>query len=100
MGPQFIVPFRVIVRVGRVAYRLDLPAELSQIRNTFHVSLLRNCVTDDSTIVPLDDIQVDDYLNYVERLVIILDRKTEVLQNKVVSSVKVQWQHRKGSEWT
>ena len=100
LGPRFIVPFRVVARVGKVAYRLDLPAELNQIHNTFHVSQLRKCLVDDYAVVPLEDIQFDDSLNYIERPVAILDRKSKDFKNKKVELVKVQWQHRKGSEWT
>ena len=56
LGPRFIGPFRVLARVGRVAYRLDLPVELNQIHNTFHVSQLRKCLVDESAVVPLEDI--------------------------------------------
>ena len=56
--------------------------------------------TDDSIVVPVEDIQVDVHLNDIERLVAILDPKTKILRNKVVELVKVQWQHRKGSKWT
>ena len=100
LGPSFIGLFRVVAREGKVAYRLDLPVELSQIHNTFHVFQLRKCPVDDSAVVPLKDIQVDDSLNYIERPVRILDRKSKDLRNKRVELVKVQWQHRKGSEWT
>nr|KAJ0207495.1 hypothetical protein LSAT_V11C500249390 [Lactuca sativa] len=70
------------------------------IHNTFHVSQLRKCLVNDSAVVPLEDIQVDGSLNYIERLVDILDRKMKDLKNKRVKLVKVQWQHRKGSEWS
>ena len=79
---------------------MHFPAELSQIHSTFHVSQLRKCLVDDSAVVPLEDIQVDGSLNYIERPVAILDRKSKDLRNKRVELVKVQWQHRKGSEWT
>ena len=87
----------VMVLVGKVAYRLDLPAEFSQIHSTFHVSQLQKCLADDSTVVPLEDIQVDESLIYIGRPVAILDRKSKDLRNKRVELVKVQWQHRKGS---
>ena len=54
---------------------------------------LQKYVADDSTVVHFDEIQVDDFLNYVERPVMVLDRKKKALRNKVVSLVKVQWQH-------
>ena len=88
----------MISRVGKVAYRLDLPEELSQIHNTFLVSHLRKCVLDEHAVVSLDDIQVDERLNYVERMVAILKRKVKVLHNIKVPLVKVWWQHRRGSE--
>ena len=64
------------------------------------MSQLRKCISDESVVIPLDDIQFDDRLNYMERPVAILDRKTKVLHNKEMLMVKVYWQHRKGSEWT
>lgn len=79
----------MMARVGKVAYHLDLPEELSYIHNTSHVSQLRKCVIDDSTVVPLDDIQFNERLNYMERPVDILDWKTKELCNMVVPLVKV-----------
>ena len=72
-----------------MAYRLDLPAELSQIHNTFHVSQLRKCLVEDTVVLPLEDIQVDGSLNYIEWPVVILDWKSKDLRNKRVELVKV-----------
>ncbi|KAJ9541425.1 hypothetical protein OSB04_027931 [Centaurea solstitialis] len=100
LGPRYIGPFTVLARVGKVAYRLELPEVLGQIHDTFHVSQLRKCLADESAHVPLDDIQVDESLNYVEKPIAVIERKVKQLRNKEIGIVKVQWQHRKGSEWT
>ena len=89
----------IIARVGKVAYRLELPEEHSQIHNTFHMSHLRKCVLDEEVVVSLDDIQVEERLNYMERPIAILERKVYVLRNKGVPLVKVQWEHMRGSKW-
>ena len=100
LGPRYIGPFWVTARVGRVAYRLELLTVLGQIHDTFHVSQLRKCIVDESAVVPLEDIQVDASLNYVEKPVTIVDRRIKVLRNKEVLLVQVQWQHQRGSELT
>lgn len=74
----------------KVAHRLDIPEELSQIHNTFYVSQLWTCLADDSAVVPLDDIHVDERLNYVEKPIATLDMETKTLRNKVVGLEKVQ----------
>ena len=94
-----VIRFRILARVSMVAYRLDLQVEHSQIYITFNVSQLRKCISDDTAVVPLEDIQVDDHLNYIESSIAILNRKTRDLRNKRVELVKVQWQHRRGSKW-
>ena len=68
---------------------MDLPEKLTQIHSTFHVSQLRNCVLDEDAVITFDDIHVDERLNYVERLVAILERKVKVLRSKEVPLVKV-----------
>ena len=93
VGPQIYYPFRVISRVARVAYRLEFLEELNQIHNTFHISQSWKCLVDDSIVVPLEDIQTYKCLNYRERPVVILDKKSKTLRNKVVNMVKVQWQN-------
>lgn len=56
LGPRYIGPYNVIARVGKVAYRLELPDELSLIHNTFHVSQLKKYVVDETIVIPLEDI--------------------------------------------
>lgn len=68
--------------MGKVVYRLELPTRLSQIHNTFHVSQLQKCLADDPGVVPLDDIQVDEHLNYAGIPVVILDRKANALHKR------------------
>nr|GEV62541.1 putative reverse transcriptase domain-containing protein [Tanacetum cinerariifolium] len=74
LAPRFVGPFEIIEKVGHVAYRLDLPEELNGVHDTFHVSNLKKCLADPTLQVPLDDIQVDAKLNFVEEPVEILDR--------------------------
>ena len=74
----------MISRVGKVAYRLDQPKEISQIHNIFHVSQLRKCVLDDEVALSLDDIQADKRLNYVEKPIPILERRMKFLCNKEI----------------
>ena len=64
------------------------------------MSWSQKCVADEAEVVPLDDILVDDHINYVERVITIIDRKMKTLHNKEVGLVKVQWRNWKGSEWT
>ena len=100
LGPRYIGPFRVVARIGKVTYRLELPPALNGIHDTFHVSQLRRCLADDTAHVSLDDIELDDKMNYVEKPVAIKDSKMTYLRNKAIRQVLVQWQHRKGSDLT
>ncbi|XP_021974813.1 uncharacterized protein LOC110869918 [Helianthus annuus] len=100
LGPRYIGSFKILARVGRVAYRLELSSSLDGIHNTFHVSQLRKCLADDTALVPLDDIELDEGLNYVEKPIAIKDVKVKNLCNKAVRQVLVQWEHRRGSELT
>ncbi|KAJ9545391.1 LOW QUALITY PROTEIN: hypothetical protein OSB04_025098 [Centaurea solstitialis] len=95
---RFIGPFEMDAHVGRVAYQLELPSEPSQIHDTFYVVQLQWCLADESGCIPIDDIQVEERLSYVERPIAVLERKTKTLRSKEVGLVK--WEHLKGSEWT
>ena len=69
----YIGPFRVIAMVGRVTYLLDLTIDLGHVHNNFLVSQLCKCVLDGEAVVPLDVIQFDERLNYIEWSMTILE---------------------------
>nr|GFB31255.1 putative reverse transcriptase domain-containing protein [Tanacetum cinerariifolium] len=87
LNPRYVGPFNVLERVGDVAYKLDLPEELSRVHNTFHVSNLNKCHADEPLAVPLEELHVDDKLHFVEEPVEIMD-------------LKVRWNSKQGPEFT
>ncbi|GJY11982.1 hypothetical protein Tco_0381291 [Tanacetum coccineum] len=75
LNPRYIRPFKILAKVGTVAYLLELPEQLSRIHSTFHVSNLKKCFSDEPLAIPLDEIQIDDKLNFIQEPVEIMDRE-------------------------
>jgi len=100
LNPRYVGPFTILERIGPVAYRLDLPTELGNVHNVFHVSNLKKCLADESLIVPLEEIKVDDRLRIVEEPVEILDYKIRSLRHSKIRIVKVRWNSNRGPEYT
>ncbi|GJU29178.1 putative reverse transcriptase domain-containing protein [Tanacetum coccineum] len=97
---EFVGPFEITERIGPVAYRLDLPEELNGVHDTFHVSNLKKCLADPTLQVPLDEIQVDAKLNFVEEPVKILEKEFKKLKRSRIAIVNVQWISKRGHELT
>ena len=82
---------QIVERIGPVAYRLDLPEELSRVHNVFHISMLRMYILNPSHVLEAPEIELRDDLSYEEQPVQILGREEKELRNKTISLVKVLW---------
>ncbi|GKC90233.1 hypothetical protein Tco_1150882 [Tanacetum coccineum] len=100
LNPRYVGPFKVLGKVGEVAYKLELPEELSRVHNTFHVSNLKKCYADEPLAVPLDGLHFDDKLQFVEEPVEIMDREVKRLKRSRIPLVKVRWNSKRGPEFT
>ncbi|GJW20065.1 putative reverse transcriptase domain-containing protein [Tanacetum coccineum] len=100
LNPRYVGPFKVLGKVGEVAYKLELPEELSRVHNTFHVSNLKKCYADEPLAVPLDGLHFDDKLQFVEEPVEIVDREVKRLKRSRIPLIKVRWNSKRGPEFT
>ncbi|GJY00951.1 putative reverse transcriptase domain-containing protein [Tanacetum coccineum] len=100
LNPRYVGPFKVIERVETVAYKLKLPQQLSRVHNTFHVSNLKKCLSDESLVIPLEELRVDDKLHFVEEPVEVMDREIKQLKRSSIPIIKVRWNSKRGPEFT
>ncbi|GJU79587.1 putative reverse transcriptase domain-containing protein [Tanacetum coccineum] len=100
LNPRYVGPFKVLGKVGEVAYKLELPEELSRVHNIFHVSNLKKCYADEPLAVPLDGLHFDDKLQFVEEPVEIMDREVKRLKRSRIPLIKVRWNSKRGPEFT
>ncbi|GJV63935.1 hypothetical protein Tco_1474763 [Tanacetum coccineum] len=91
LGFFYVGPFKVLEKVGEVAYKLELPEELSRVHNTFHVSNLKKCYADEPLAVPLDGLHFDDKLQFVEEPVEIMDSEVKRLKQSRIPLVKISF---------
>nr|GEU75092.1 putative reverse transcriptase domain-containing protein [Tanacetum cinerariifolium] len=89
LNPRYIAPFKVLEKVGTVAYRLELPEQLSMVHSTFYVSNLKKCLSDEPLAIPLDELHIDDKLYFVEEPIEIIDREIKWLRQIHIPIIKV-----------
>nr|GEY35560.1 putative reverse transcriptase domain-containing protein [Tanacetum cinerariifolium] len=94
------VMLKVLAKVGIVAYRLELPQQLSRVHNTFHVSNLKKCLSDEPLAIPLDELRINDKLRFVKEPVEIMNRKIKRLRQSRIMIIKVRWNTKQGLEFT
>nr|GEY35519.1 putative reverse transcriptase domain-containing protein [Tanacetum cinerariifolium] len=100
LNPRYIRPFKVLAKVGTVAYRLKLPEQLSRVHGTFHVSNLKKCLSDEPLAISLDEVRIDDKLRFIEEPVEIMDREVKRLKQSRIPIIKVRWNSKRGPEFT
>ncbi|GJZ02390.1 hypothetical protein Tco_0520351 [Tanacetum coccineum] len=100
LNPRYVGPFKVIERIGEVAYKLELPEELSRVHNMFHVSNLKKCHADEPLAVPLDGLHLDDKLHFVEEPLEVVGREVKRLKQSRIPLVKVRWNSKRDPEFT
>ncbi|GJV56206.1 F-box domain containing protein [Tanacetum coccineum] len=96
--PSLYWNFKIITKVGTLAYQFELPDQLSQVHSTFHVSNMEKCLVDEPLAIPLDEIPIDDKLNFIEELVKTMDQEVKRLKQSRIPIVKVRWNSRRGPD--
>nr|GEV35578.1 putative reverse transcriptase domain-containing protein [Tanacetum cinerariifolium] len=100
LNPRYIRPFKILERIGPMAYKLELPEELCNVHNTFHVSNLKKYLSDKSLVIPMKELQLDDKLNFMEEPVEIMDREIKQPRQSRIPIIKVRWNSKRGPEFT
>ncbi|GJU16902.1 putative reverse transcriptase domain-containing protein [Tanacetum coccineum] len=100
LNPRYIGTFKLLERIGLVAYKLELPDELSNVHSTFYVSNLKKCLSDESLVIQMKELQLDYKLNFEEEPVEIMDREVKQLRQSRIPIIKVRWNSKRGPEFT
>ncbi|GKE58770.1 putative reverse transcriptase domain-containing protein [Tanacetum coccineum] len=100
LNPRYVGPFKVLEKVRSVAHELGFPQGLSKVHNTFHVSNLKRCYSDEPLAVLLEGLHIDDKLHFVEEPIEIMDREVKRLKQSCILIAKGLWNSRRGPEFT
>ncbi|GKB83769.1 putative reverse transcriptase domain-containing protein [Tanacetum coccineum] len=99
LSPRYIGPFKILARVGPVAYTLELPKELKGINSTFYVLNLKKCLAEGDVVIPMNEIQLDNKLHIIEEPVEVVDREVKRLKQSRIPIIKVLWNSQRCPEF-
>jgi hypothetical protein len=100
LAPRYVGPFKIVYCKEEVAYQLELPPQLSDVHDAFHMSQLKKCLRVPEEQLPMEELDLGGDLTYSERPVKILDTAEQVTRNNVIMMCKVQWSHHTKDEAT
>jgi hypothetical protein len=100
LAPRYIGPYQIHARRGKVAYQLSLPESLSAVHDVFHVSQLKKCLRVPEEKLPIEDLEVQEDLTYIEKPTQILERADRVTRRSTITMCKVKWEHHSEEEAT
>jgi hypothetical protein len=99
-APRYVGPFQILERIGPVAYRLELPRELGGVHVVFHVSDLKKRLSDESLVIPLIEVRIDDKMHFLEKPHGVMDHEIKQLKRNCIPIVKVRSNSKRGPEFT
>nr|GEX12044.1 putative reverse transcriptase domain-containing protein [Tanacetum cinerariifolium] len=100
LNSRYIGPFKVLAKVGIVAYRLELPEQLSRVHSRFYVSNLKKCLFVEPLAISLDEVHIDHKLCFVEEPAEVIDSEVKPLKKSLIPIIKVRWNSKRGPEFT
>ncbi|GJY36390.1 hypothetical protein Tco_0421768 [Tanacetum coccineum] len=97
---EFEVGYKILAKIGTAAYRLEFSQQTSGVYSTLLMSNLKECSSNETLVISLDEIQIDDKLHFIEEPVEIMDRVAKRIRQSCIPIVKVRWNSRRGPEFT
>jgi hypothetical protein len=100
LAPRYVGPYQILAKRGEVAYQLRLPEDLSAVHDVFHVSQLKKCLRVPKEQLPVEGLEVQEKLTYIEKPTQILETADRVTWRNTIIMCKVRWGHHSEEEAT
>jgi hypothetical protein len=100
LAPRYVGLYRILVKRGEVSYQLSLPEDLSTVHDVFHVSQLKKCLRVPEEQLPVEGLEVQEDLTYIEKPTQILESADRVTRRNTIRMCKVRWGHHSEEEVT